>query len=81
MIFGIYSIRDVKSGFMQPTVEMNDAIAHRNFAHAVQNSDSVLFSHFKDFALYRIGSFDSEHGAVVPYELPTLISEASDCLK
>lgn len=81
MIFGIYSIRDVKSGFMQPTVEMNDAIAHRNFAHAVQNSDSVLFSHFKDFSLYRIGSFDSDCGSVSSLDLPELICDASDCLK
>lgn len=81
MIFGVYSIRDVKSGFMQPTVEMNDAIAHRNFSHAVQNVDSVLFSHFKDFALYKIGTFDSETGAVTALPLVELVCEASDCLK
>lgn len=81
MIFGVYSIRDVKSGFMTPTVEVNDAIALRNFAHAVQNTDSVLFTHFKDFALYKLGTFDSETGAIGSFELVQLVGEASDCLK
>lgn len=81
MTFGVYSIRDIKSGFLTPTVEMNDAIALRNFAHAVQNSDSILFTHFKDFALYKIGTFDSDTGLLAPLDLVQLVGEASDCLK
>ena len=42
MKFGVYAIRDSKSGFMTPTFEPNDAVAMRNFTHAVFNSSSVL---------------------------------------
>ncbi len=81
MLFGLYSIRDVKSGFMTPVVEENDAVALRNFSHAVQNSDSVLFTHFKDFALYKVGMFDNETGELIPLDLVQLVGEAYDCLK
>nr|DAW37060.1 MAG TPA: DNA binding protein [Microviridae sp.] len=33
MIFDVYSIRDVKSGYSLPITEMNDAVAMRNFAN------------------------------------------------
>uniref|UniRef100_A0AAU8B1E1 Nonstructural protein n=2 Tax=unclassified Microvirus TaxID=338099 RepID=A0AAU8B1E1_9VIRU len=80
MKYKMYSIRDVKTGFMTPALETNDAVAIRNFQHAVMNSDSVLFSHAKDFALYSVGSFDSETGTLEPH-MPVLIIEAVDCLK
>lgn len=67
MIFGIYSIRDMKSGFLAPTVEVNDAVAQRNFEHAVLNSEqSLFFSHPEDYALYKIGEMDSDKGVISP---------------
>lgn len=80
MILGVYAIRDIKTGFMTPTVEPNDAVAHRNFAHAVQLSDSVLFSHASDFSLFRIGSFDSDTGHIEPFELVQMICSGTDVL-
>lgn len=81
MKFNVYAIRDVKTGFMSPTFEINDAVAMRNFEHAVQNSDSILFSHCKDFDLYKIGTYDSETGKLLPIELPLPICSGADCLK
>lgn len=67
MVFGIYSIRDMKSGFLAPTCEVNDAVARRNFEHAVLNSEqSLFFSHPEDYALYKIGEMDAEHGVISP---------------
>lgn len=66
MIFGVYSIRDSLSGFMNPTFEVNDAVAMRNFEHAVLSSDTLLHSHAKDYDLIKIGSFNSESGEVLP---------------
>lgn len=67
MIFGIYSIRDMKSGFLAPTCEVNDAVAQRNFEHAVLNSEqSLFFSHPEDYALFKIGEMDAEHGVISP---------------
>lgn len=66
MKFGLYSIRDAKTGFMTPVVEPNVASATRNFYHSVQNSEGVLFTFAQDFALYRIADFDAETGQVIP---------------
>lgn len=62
MIFGVYSIRDVKTGFMSPTIEPNDDAAARNFYHAVSTSDGILFTYASDFALYHLADFDSDTG-------------------
>ena len=64
MKYPIYSIRDSKVGFMTPTIDQNDASAARNFEHAVMNSASLMNSHPGDYALYRIGEFDSESGDI-----------------
>lgn len=66
MIYGLYSIRDVKTGFMTPVMEVNDAAATRNFHHSVQNSEGILFSFAQDFSLYRIADFDAETAVVTP---------------
>ena len=76
MKFSIYSIRDAKTGFMAPTFDMNDASAARNFEHAVMNSASLMNSHPGDYALYRIGEFDSESGELVPC-LPEHVIDAA----
>lgn len=62
MIYPLYSIRDVQTGFMSPTVDMNDNAAARNFAHAIQASDGVMHTHASDFDLFKIGSFDTDNG-------------------
>ncbi|UPW41099.1 nonstructural protein [Sigmofec virus UA08Rod_5539] len=66
MTFGLYSIRDVRTGFMTPAMEANDDAAKRNFAHAVSNSDGILSSFSADFTLYRIADFDADTGIVTP---------------
>uniref|UniRef100_A0AAU8B8G2 Nonstructural protein n=1 Tax=Dulem virus 113 TaxID=3145590 RepID=A0AAU8B8G2_9VIRU len=81
MKFGVYAIRDVHTGFLTPTFEVNDNVAMRNFNHAVNNSDSVLFTSMKDFDLYRIGEYDSDTGRITPLDLPVVLMSATDCLK
>ncbi|WGL31333.1 nonstructural protein [Dipodfec virus UOA04_Rod_939] len=80
MIYGVYAMRDVKVGFLTPSVDVNDQTAVRNFVHAVVNSESVLYSHAKDFALYRIGSYDSDMGTLEP-QLPQHLYEATDAVR
>lgn len=81
MKLNVYSIRDSKTGFLSPTFEINDAVAMRNFEHAVVNSDSVLFSHARDFDLFKIGTFDSDTGRLMPLELPVNLISGYSCLK
>lgn len=64
MKYGVYCIRDLKSGWLSPTVDINDQVAIRNFAYAVQHND--LFSAFaNDYSLYKIGDFDTDSGDIV----------------
>lgn len=81
MKFGVYAVRDVKSGFQTPTCQVNDAVAIRGFASAVMQSDSVLFTHASDFALYKIAEFDADGGQLVPLALPVELIQAASCLK
>ncbi len=80
MVFGIYCVRDVKSGFQTPTAQVNDAVAVRGFASAVINSDSVLFTHASDFALYKVAEFDADTGRITPLDLPVELIQASAAL-
>lgn len=64
MILNIYAIRDTKSGYMNPTFELNDAVAMRNFQYACQQTDSMLFACASDFELYQIGWYDTETGII-----------------
>lgn len=80
MVFGIYCVRDVKAGFQTPTAQVNDAVAVRGFASAVLNSDSVLFTHASDFALYKVADFDADTGRISPLDLPVELIQASAVL-
>lgn len=63
MKYGVYCIRDIKSGWLSPTVDVNDQVAIRNFAYAVQHND--MFSDFaNDYSLYQIGVFDTDTGEI-----------------
>lgn len=64
MILNVYAIRDTKSGYMNPTFELNDAVAMRNFSFACQQTDSLLFAAAGDFELYQIGRYDTETGII-----------------
>lgn len=81
MTFGVYAVRDVKVGFQSITIQPNDPVAVRGFESTVMQSDSILKTHAKDFALYRLGSFDADTGRLVPEDLPQLLIEAASCLK
>lgn len=75
----MYSIRDVKSGFLSPTLEMADEIAIRNFEHAFMVSDknSLFYTHAADYSLYCIAEFETDSGVVTPLVVPELIYEAT----
>lgn len=80
MIYGIYSMRDVKTGFLQPSLEVNDMAAIRNFQHAVTHSEGLLSSFSKDYSLYKIGTFDTDSAVLVPLTPIAHLAEASDAL-
>lgn len=64
MILNIYSMRDKLTGYSQPTFELYDAVAMRNFEHAVMAAQGLFKTHPEDFDLYHLGVFDTETGII-----------------
>lgn len=79
-MYGLYSIRDVKSTYMQVLTDHNDATAIRGFKQAVMVPDSIMALHPTDFALYRVGSFDAETGEIVSCT-PELLCDAAQFVR
>lgn len=80
MILSMYAIQDLKSGFLTPTIETNDAVAKRNFEHAIQNTNTIMFSHQEDFRLMRLATYDTETGRIIPLDLIELVCDGKDVL-
>lgn len=79
--YGMYAVRDVKTGFMAPTLDMNDEAAIRNFEHACMRADSLFFTHAADYSLYRIGTYFPEIGQIEVVEPPVHVVDASAFIK
>lgn len=80
MIYGLYSMRDAKTGFMSITLDQNDDSAARNFSHAVNTSDGILRTHAEDFSLYRLGAFDTDSGSITVESVPVHILSGTQAL-
>lgn len=83
MTFYVYAMRDALTGYMQPTFEVNDAVAMRNFRSSVLNSRSgnLLNSDPQDFSLYKIGEFDSESAQLHAMEPMPILTGTSVMLE
>lgn len=80
MKFGLYSIKDAKTGFMTPVLEQGDPAALRNFSAAVSQGDCIMHQYPNDFALYKVANWDTDTG-VDPVLSPILIADASEVLR
>lgn len=65
MKYGLYAVRDVKTGYLPPQADINDYSAIRNFNHACMDKSSLMFTHGADYELYKIGDYDTECGEIV----------------
>lgn len=62
----IYSLKDVKSGYMSLTLYKNDELAVRAFKNMLSSDERNLVTmNPEDFELYRVGSFDLDSGIIV----------------
>lgn len=75
MKMNLYSIKDSKTGFMHPQVDLNHKSAIRNFelTLATVSGDTIMGFCPEDFDLYFVGEFDNESGLVSPLSAPELI--------
>ena len=65
MIYGLYCVKDLKTGYLTPMTDMNDYSAMRNFEHACSNIDSLFYTHPGDYQLFKIGTFNTEDATIV----------------
>lgn len=77
MKYGVYSMRDNKTGFLTPTLDQNDQSAIRNFEHACQNIDSLFFTHPSDYSLWKIADYETDTGELFPLVPIRNLCEAS----
>lgn len=80
MKYGLYSIKDAKTGFLTPVLEQGDPAALRNFSAAVSQPDCILHQYPNDFALYKVANWDTDTG-VDPVLQPILIADASEVIR
>lgn len=64
MKIGVFAIRDKHTGFLEPKLNINEQVAIRGFATAINNSPVGSEIGFApgDFDLYKLGEFDSDTG-------------------
>lgn len=74
MIKHIYAIRDYKIGYTNLVVEDNEDVAIRSLKMALRNPDTLFYNEPKDFALFRLGTYNTETGDIIPNE-PILVAE------
>lgn len=81
MIYPIFVMKDLKKGFMSPTVDLNEASALRQFHMAMVDDHSVIRVHHEDFSLYKIGEFDNESGIINAFYSPEFIADATSLVE
>lgn len=79
MINVIVSVRDNAIGaFSNPVAVRARGEALRSFVDEVNNKDSPMNRHPKDYDLYVLGEFDTVTGRLVPAEFPEPFAKGSD---
>lgn len=60
----LYSIKDVKAGFMTIMLFKNDALAKRAYASGLKMPESMLSHNPEDFELWCLGEYDQDSGII-----------------
>lgn len=79
-IRSLYAIKDVKSGFSDPCVQVNDAVAARSFERQVPHMADELGIPVSDFQLWRVGQFDVDAGMLVS-DTPVLLLDGASLFR
>lgn len=70
----IYSVKDVKIGFMTPFVQHGDEVAVRSFKAALEAPESQIKAYPEDMELWLLGEFDENTGKITTTDtMPTYI--------
>lgn len=73
MVLNAYAIFDAKADvFGMPFFCLNDPVAQRTIAAAMQDGNTLFGKYPADYQLWRIGSFDDSKGELVPL-VPSIV--------
>ncbi|QCS36229.1 nonstructural protein [Capybara microvirus Cap1_SP_166] len=76
----LYSIQDIKTGFLHPWLSDNDNSATRAF-DSMLGSDQMMSKYPNDFRLFRIGEFNPVNAAIIPCVPTVHIVDAASILR
>ena len=77
MIKQVFAVQDVKvSVFYPPVALLNENDARRMLCDAVNNSETIMNKHPKDFRLFKIGEFNDNSGVLSPLAQPEFVCDA-----
>lgn len=61
----VFCIKDTKVGFMSPFLQVNEAVAIREFGNLINSGNSVVSANYEDMELHCLGSFNQDTGSIV----------------
>lgn len=70
---------DRKVGFGDPSAQINEEVAIRQFGFAVNNSQMPSYAP-ADFELYKIGTYDDANGSIETFEKPIMIASGLELI-
>lgn len=70
----IYAMRDRLTGFMNPTIEDNDAVAMRSFERAILAEFRDDKGYEADYSLWLIGYYRTEDGVITSVDPERLLT-------
>lgn len=81
MIYDIFSVRDSKTDFFPPQMHSSVGDAKRSLAMTVNTPGNMISFAPKDFDLYRVATFDSSSGEVIPVYPAEFVCSACSLIK
>lgn len=77
MILPICCMRDQLTGFMNPFCTTNESVAERDFKILINDDKQSLHYNPQHFDLYKIGTFNTETGEIIPSPAEILVTGLS----
>lgn len=82
MDLNLYSIYDKKAmEYGNPFSDTNDWLAIRRLNTEIKNPQSLMYIHSADFALYRLGKYETNKGLILSEQPPAFIEELTNIIK
>lgn len=74
----IYSIKDVKIGFNNPFLQVNEEVAIRTFEAAINDERGSFYMYPQDMELWELGEFNETTGIISANYTPNYIIGGKD---